>query len=175
MSRAFVGLGANLGTPREAIEAAIATIASHPGLTLTGTSGLYRSAPLDAQGPDFLNAVIRIESTLDAEHLLTVLQQIEMQAGRERPYPNAPRTLDLDLLLFDEQVMESTVLTLPHPRMHQRAFVLHPLAEIDADLRIPGQGALRDLLMGCADQLIARVGELSLRPQCEAPSAGERR
>jgi 2-amino-4-hydroxy-6-hydroxymethyldihydropteridine diphosphokinase len=175
VSRAFIGLGANLGSPREAIAAAVEAIASRPGLKLTGVSGLYRSAPVEAQGPDFFNAVIRIESTLDAPRLLGVLQEIEAQAGRQRPYPNAPRTLDLDLLLFADQVMESATLTLPHPRMHRRAFVLRPLAEIDADLRIPGRGALRELLEGCADQVIARDGPLPPRTPSGSPGQAQQR
>ena len=98
-------------------------------------SSLYLSAPIQAQGPDFVNAVVALQTQLSAPDLLSALQSIEVLAGRERPYPNAPRTLDLDLLLYGQAQMDSPALTLPHPRMRQRAFVMTPLAELDGQWR----------------------------------------
>jgi 2-amino-4-hydroxy-6-hydroxymethyldihydropteridine diphosphokinase len=127
---AFVGLGANLGDARATVLWAAAQIESLPGVTETQLSPLHRSEPVDAGGDDFCNAVLRVLTTLPAPVLMDQLQKIEHQAGRERPYRNAPRTLDLDLLLFGSATIRSPLLTVPHPRMHQRAFVLKPLADV---------------------------------------------
>jgi 2-amino-4-hydroxy-6-hydroxymethyldihydropteridine diphosphokinase len=127
---ATVGLGANLGNPQAALAGAIATIAALEGVSLVAQSALYRSAPIDSSGPDYVNAVIQLQTTLSAPELLAQLQTIEQGAGRVRPYRNAPRTLDLDILLFGDASIQSESLTVPHPRMWQRAFVLLPLAEI---------------------------------------------
>jgi 2-amino-4-hydroxy-6-hydroxymethyldihydropteridine diphosphokinase len=126
----FVGLGANIGDPLQALADAVAQLAVLPETTLLRQSRIYRSAPVDATGPDFLNAVVELRTALTAPELLVQLQAIEQEAGRERPYRNAPRTLDLDLLLYGAAHMASPRLTLPHPRMWERAFVLLPLAEI---------------------------------------------
>ena len=131
---AFVGLGANLGSAVHAVRDAIAALAATPGVSLVQTSSLYRSAPVEATGPDYINAVACVTTTLTAPALLHVLQAIEQGAGRERPYRNAPRTLDLDLLLFGEARISSPDLTVPHPRMETRAFVLLPLSEISPGL-----------------------------------------
>lgn len=127
---AYVGLGANLGDARASVIAAIEAIGKLAGTRVLKRSSLYSSAPVDAQGPDFVNAVIEIATQLDATTLLAGLQEIETAAGRERPFRNAPRTLDLDILDYADQRIASASLTLPHPRMPQRAFVLVPLAEI---------------------------------------------
>ena len=127
---AYLALGANLGDAQAALRAATLGIAALPGTRLVATSSLYRTAPLEATGPDYLNAVIAVATRLNAPELLVRLQQIEGQAGRERPYRNAPRTLDLDILLYGDGSITSAVLQVPHPRMTQRAFVLVPLAEI---------------------------------------------
>ena len=127
---AYIGLGANLGDARDSVIAAIEAIGKLAGTRVLKRSSLYSSAPVDAQGPDFVNAVVEISTQLDASTLLARLQEIENAAGRERPFRNAPRTLDLDILEFADQRTDSASLTLPHPRMHQRAFVLVPLAEI---------------------------------------------
>ncbi|TWO69391.1 2-amino-4-hydroxy-6-hydroxymethyldihydropteridine diphosphokinase [Caenimonas sedimenti] len=137
---AFVGLGANLGDAAAALQAALAALGQLPGTRLRRASRIYRSAPVDAGGPDFLNAVAEVETSLAAPDLLAALQGIESAAGRERPYRNAPRTLDLDLLLYGDGSIESPVLTVPHPRMRERAFVLLPLAEL-----APARVAARDL------------------------------
>jgi 2-amino-4-hydroxy-6-hydroxymethyldihydropteridine diphosphokinase len=156
-ARAYVGLGANLGEPGTALRAALARLARLPHTQLERVSSFYKTAPIDAQGPDFLNAVAQLLTTLSPEALLDELQAIEAAHGRERPYRNAPRTLDLDLLLYGDRQMSTPRLTLPHPRLHERAFVLVPLAEVAAPaLDIPGHGPLAGLLAGVADQPITR-------------------
>jgi 2-amino-4-hydroxy-6-hydroxymethyldihydropteridine diphosphokinase len=127
---AYVGLGANLGEPLAALQAALRALGALPGTRLVRNSRIYRSAPVDAGGPDYLNAVAELQTALAAPELLRELQRVEADAGRERPYRNAPRTLDLDLLLYGSARIESDALTVPHPRMRERAFVLLPLAEL---------------------------------------------
>ncbi len=126
---AFVALGANLGDAERTLRSALKALGEAPGIRVVRASSLYRTAPVESSGPDYLNAVAEVSTTLTAPALLDALQAIEQQAGRERPYRNAPRTLDLDLLLFGEAHIDSPRLTVPHPRMWQRAFVLVPLAE----------------------------------------------
>ena len=135
---AWVGLGANLGDAAAALRQAVQALAHTPGIRLLRTSSLYRSAPVDAHGPDYLNAVAEIATTLGPHALLAALQALEHAAGRERPYRNAPRTLDLDLLLYGTQHIATPDLTVPHPRMFERAFVLQPLAEL-APQHVPAQ------------------------------------
>lgn len=137
---AFVALGANLGDPAAAIVSALNALRGLPGTELLRTSRLYRTAPVDARGPDFINAAAALRTTLTAPALLQALQAIEQAAGRERPYRNAPRTLDLDLLLYGEARIDSPALTVPHPRMRERAFVLLPLADV-----APGRVRAEDL------------------------------
>lgn len=127
---AYIGLGANLGNAAQSVSQAIASLGSLPQTRVIQTSPYYRSAPLNASGPDYINAVAAIETALFAHDLLAHLQALEAAAGRQRPYPNAPRTLDLDLLLYGSASIQSPQLSVPHPRMHLRAFVLLPLAEI---------------------------------------------
>ena len=130
MTRAFIALGANLGDARAVVLQAMEGLDGLAGSRVTARSSLYRSAPVDATGPDFINAVVALDTMLAPEALLAELQRMERAAGRERPYRNAPRTLDLDLLSHGEAALRTDHLTLPHPRMHERAFVLQPLAEI---------------------------------------------
>lgn len=146
---AFVGLGANLGAARETVQAAIAALATLPHTHVVRASRLYGSAPVDAGGPDYVNAVAQVETRLSAPELLAGLQSLEQAAGRERPYRNAPRTLDLDLLLFGAARIASVALTVPHPRMHERAFVLLPLRELAPEL-VPAAA-----IAAVADQRIA--------------------
>lgn len=127
---AHVALGANLGDAAKALREALAALNAVAGVRVQRASRLYRTAPVDSSGPDYLNAVAQVTTTLSAPALLDALQAIELAAGRERPYRNAPRTLDLDLLLYGEARIDSPRLTVPHPRMNERAFVLVPLAEI---------------------------------------------
>ncbi|MBK6008101.1 2-amino-4-hydroxy-6-hydroxymethyldihydropteridine diphosphokinase [Ramlibacter ginsenosidimutans] len=127
---AFVGIGANLGDAQRTVREAIASLDQMPQTRLLRASRLYRSAPVDAGGPDFINAVAQVDTRLSAPELLAQLQALETAAGRERPYRNAPRTLDLDLLLFGDARIASAALTIPHPRLRERAFVLLPLQEL---------------------------------------------
>jgi 2-amino-4-hydroxy-6-hydroxymethyldihydropteridine diphosphokinase len=155
--RAWIGLGANLGDARAAVFGALAELAALPASRLVAQSSLYRSAPVDATGPDFVNAVAGIDTALSATDLLAALQSIEQRHGRVRGERNAPRTLDLDLLLHGEAVIDTPALTLPHPRLHERAFVLLPLAEVAPALVVPGRGAVRELLRGLGAQAIERL------------------
>jgi 2-amino-4-hydroxy-6-hydroxymethyldihydropteridine diphosphokinase len=129
----FVGLGANLGNAQRAVLDAVEAIGKLQDTQVIGCSSLYRSAPFEATGPDYLNVVLHIESRINAYDLLLAFQALENAAGRERPYRNAPRTLDIDLLLFGDARIASAKLTVPHPRMNDRAFVLYPLAELAPD------------------------------------------
>jgi 2-amino-4-hydroxy-6-hydroxymethyldihydropteridine diphosphokinase len=131
---AYVALGANLGKPAQAVCDALVQIGELPLTQLVRHSSLYRTAPVDSAGPDYINAVAEISTRLCAPELLAALQAIESAAGRDRPYRNAPRTLDLDILLYGTASVASERLQLPHPRMEQRAFVLVPLAEIAPSL-----------------------------------------
>ena len=132
--RIFVGLGANLGDAAATVQAAFDALDALPGTHCVARSSLYRTAPVDAAGPDFINAVAELRSMLEPELLLAALQAVEARFGRERPYRHAPRTLDLDLLLYGVRRIATPTLTLPHPRLHERAFVVTPLAEIAPDL-----------------------------------------
>src|SRR5690606_32049137 len=127
--RAFIGLGANLGDALATLRAAANELCAFPGIFACRLAPFYRSAPVDAGGPDYVNTVAGIRTTLNPWQLLDLLQRIEQQHGRDRPYRNAPRTLDLDLLLYGERQIQDARLTVPHPRMHERAFVLLPLAD----------------------------------------------
>jgi 2-amino-4-hydroxy-6-hydroxymethyldihydropteridine diphosphokinase len=150
---AYVALGANLGQARQAVQAAFMALSGQPGVCLQRCSSLYRTAPIDSQGPDYINAVAQIQTTLGAMELLHCLQAIEADAGRERPYRNAPRTLDLDLLLYGQSRIMAPSLQVPHPRMLQRAFVLEPLAEIAPE------AVLLSLRLQLAEQRIERLSE----------------
>ena len=153
----YIGIGANLGEARATVEAAIDRLAALPGTRLLVRSSLWRSAPVDAAGPDYVNAAAALETALDAPALLAALHGIEREFGRLRPYRNAPRTLDLDLLLHGEAVIDAPDLVVPHPRLHERAFVLAPLAEIAPALSIPGRGPVAQWLACCAGQRIERL------------------
>ncbi len=157
MSRAYVGLGANLGDARETLLAAIDELARLPDTVVRARSSFYATAPVDADGPDYVNAVVALDTSLDPAALLAMCLSIETAHGRQRPYRHAPRTLDLDLLLVDDAVIDTATLTLPHPRMHQRAFVLAPLVEIAPDAVIPGRGRARDCLETLSAQRCVRV------------------
>ena len=128
--RACIALGANLGDAVATVSHAIQAVGGLPHTQLHSASSLYRSAPYEAQGPDFINAVALVDTHLSADDLLCALQALELQQGRERPYKNAPRTLDLDLIFYGDERLQTERLTLPHPRWHERAFVLRPLAEV---------------------------------------------
>jgi 2-amino-4-hydroxy-6-hydroxymethyldihydropteridine diphosphokinase len=155
---AWIGIGANLGDARANVLDAIERLARLPGARLVQASSLYRTAPIDSSGDDYVNAVAALDTTLDAHTLLQALLAIEQAHGRERPYRNAPRTLDLDLLLYGDEVIDNApTLIVPHPRMHERAFVLAPLAEVAPGLVIPGRGPVRPLLAAITDQGITKL------------------
>ena len=126
----YAGLGANLGQARLSLDSAILALGKLPETLLVGCSSFYQSAPFQADGPDYINAVVHLQTRLNAIELLRVFQRLEDLAGRERPYRNAPRTLDIDLLLFGDGNIQSSALQVPHPRMRERAFVLLPLSEL---------------------------------------------
>jgi 2-amino-4-hydroxy-6-hydroxymethyldihydropteridine diphosphokinase len=154
---AYVGIGANLGDARANVADALARLGALPHTRLLQQSSSYRTAPIDSTGEDYLNAVACLDTGLTAHELLQALHAIEHAHGRERPYRNAPRTLDLDLLLYGEQVIDTPTLCVPHPRMLERAFVLAPLLEIAPDVQVPGRGAARDYLPAVAGQAIRRL------------------
>lgn len=148
---AWVGLGSNLAAPREQLESALAGLAALPETRVLRVSSFYRTAPVGYAGqPDFINAVAAIETGLAPRALLEALLDIERRHGRVRTIANGPRTLDLDLLLHGDQRIDEPGLTLPHPRMHERAFVMVPLAEIAPELAIPGRGIAADLARALA-------------------------
>jgi len=156
MEQAYIGLGANLGALRATLEAALRDLDALPQTRVCAVSSAYRSAALDSDGPDYLNAVARIETGLSPMELLDAMQTIELKHGRERPYRYAPRTLDLDLLIHGDASMQRPRLVLPHPRLHERAFVLLPLLELAPALSLPVLGPLAPRLPGLADQRVER-------------------
>ena len=156
--RCFIALGSNLGNPVATVNAAILALRCLARTEFIAASSLYRTAPVGLKHqPDFINAVVELAAVSSAADVLESLFALEERFGRLRSVRNAPRTLDLDLLLYGDVVSGDPQLTLPHPRLHQRAFVLAPLAEIAPRLMIPGRGKVGDLLLGCADQQIERL------------------
>ncbi len=144
--KACIALGANIGEPLRQIEAGFNALSVLPDTRLLVRSSLYRSAPVGyADQPDFINAVAIIETSLAPHALLDALLTIERVNGRVREFPNAPRTLDLDIVLYGDSVVHDPGLTIPHARMLERAFVMVPLAEVAPDMRVPGRGSVRDL------------------------------
>lgn len=158
MTLAYVALGANLGDPTETVKQAVEALKALPHSTVVALSSLYRTAPVGLHDqPDFINAVAALETELSPSELLDELFAIEARFGRKRSVRNAPRTLDLDLLLHGHTVSVDSRVTLPHPRMHERAFVLMPLHEIAPTLSIPGHGPIVNLLPACAGQGIVKL------------------
>ena len=160
MAKAFIGFGGNIGDTRQLITDAIVCLALRSELQILAKSCFYQSAPVEATGGDYINAVVEIETELTPYGLLHVCQAIEQQFGRERPYSNAPRTLDLDILSFEGVTQNETELMLPHPRMIERSFVLLPLLEIAPDFFLPNLGELKAYLPNVAHQ---RIEKLSCR------------
>ena len=155
---AYVAFGSNLNDPVSQLRTGALALGKLPGTRLVRGSSLYRSAPVGlTDQPDFINAVCEIDPALTARKLMQALLDIETANGRVRAVPGGPRTLDLDLLLYGETVCHEAGLSLPHPRLHARAFVLYPLAEIAPGLSIPGRGRVEALLAGCAGQTIERL------------------
>ena len=155
--RAYVGIGANLGDAQAAVENAFLAIDALPGTRVAERSSLFRTAPIDAGGDDYVNAVAAIDTRLPAAELLLALQAIETEHGRLRPYPNAPRTLDLDILLYGQATSHTAQLTIPHPRLTQRAFALIPLLQVAPLIMIPGHGPARAFAPGVAAQAIREI------------------
>ena len=155
-TRAYIGLGGNLGCPESALAEAIEALLSVEGVTFKAISSLYRTAPVDSSGPDYLNAVLEIDCSLTPEQLLCEMQRVENKLGRVRPQGvhNAPRTVDLDLLLFGKQSRQTQFLTLPHPRLTERAFVLVPLLELNPNIRTEQLGYLHKYLSKVQNQEI---------------------
>ena len=156
-TRAFIGIGANLGFARDAVLNALADLSRMPQTEFVAASSLYRTAAIDDDGPDYINAVAEIETGLAPEELLTTLQAIETRYGRVRTTKNAPRTLDLDLLLYGDGIIQTPALVVPHPRLHERAFVLDPLIELAGPIPIPGKGPAVAFVDTVADQRVERL------------------
>ena len=157
---AFIGLGSNLEDPRSQLQRAFDELDGLPETRLVARSSLYRSAPLGyPDQPEFMNAVAEIATALTPQTLLQALLQIEHRHGRERTFRNAPRTLDLDMLLYDDTQLHEHGLTIPHPQMHLRAFVLQPLLEIAPDAGIPGMGRARQALQNCTNQMLEKLAD----------------
>ncbi|MFZ6692599.1 2-amino-4-hydroxy-6-hydroxymethyldihydropteridine diphosphokinase [Undibacterium sp. SXout20W] len=159
MTLATIGIGANLGNARDTVRQAIKRLATMDGCSNVIASSLFSSAPIDSSGDDYVNAVVQLQTSLDAQTLLSSLQEIELAFGRERPYRNAPRTLDLDVLLFGDEEISTATLIVPHPRMVERAFVLLPLVQIAPDINIPGVGKADALIANVNDQVIFELPE----------------
>lgn len=152
MSRAWIGLGGNLDDPAARIRRALVWLHELPGTRLTGSSSLYGSRPVGpADQPDFINAVAELDTELEPLALLDALQQLEARAGRQRGRHWGERTLDLDILLFDDRVVDEPRLRIPHPEMARRGFVLVPLAELAPGLRLPGGESVDALREACDD------------------------
>ena len=147
----YAGLGANLGHARLFLDAAILALGKLPETLLVGCSSFYQSAPFQADGPDYINAVVHLQTRLNAIDLLRAFQNVENLAGRERPYRNAPRTLDIDLLLYGDGNIQCPALQVPHPRMRERAFVLLPLSELAPDV------VTKDELRNVQAQVVTRL------------------
>lgn len=157
MTVAYIGLGANLGDARQSLKDAVVCLAQQHCIAVLAKSSLYRTEPIDAQGDEYYNLVVKIETALAARGLLALCHRIEHHFGRERPFRNAPRTLDLDIVLFGDERIDEPDLVIPHPRAAERAFVLVPLVEIDADVTIPGVGRADALIERVAHQRIEKV------------------
>ncbi|MFV1993618.1 MAG: 2-amino-4-hydroxy-6-hydroxymethyldihydropteridine diphosphokinase [Acidiferrobacterales bacterium] len=165
---AFIGLGSNLGEREKILSSALALLADSSKIELVSTSSFYETAPvLDnpdgsvTNQPDYLNAACQVKTDLPVQFLLARLLEIEKQCGRERKnHEHGSRTLDLDLLIYGETICKTAVLSVPHPRLHNRAFVLYPLMEIAPDLVVPGKGAVKNLLAEVAEQNICKLTDI---------------
>ncbi|MBT4759484.1 MAG: 2-amino-4-hydroxy-6-hydroxymethyldihydropteridine diphosphokinase [Nitrosomonadales bacterium] len=158
MSDIYIALGSNLEKPRQQIHNAVKLIGKIEGLNISLISSLYQTKPIGKTNqPDFINAVLKVEGIISPEKLHTALQDIETQAGRIRIELNGPRTLDLDILLIDNLIMKTKELTIPHPRMHLRQFVIIPLLEINHGLCVPGIGPIKDISKSLSDQGVIKV------------------
>jgi len=157
MTVVYLGLGANLGDAPQTLKDAVVCLAQQRALTVLEKSSLYRTAPIEATGNDYYNLAVKLDTTLDARTLLLLCQKIEHSFGRERPFHHAPRTLDIDILLYGDACINEVDLTIPHPRLTERAFALVPLLEIDAALTIPQRGRAEIFLAAVANQRIEKM------------------
>ncbi|SDH45867.1 2-amino-4-hydroxy-6-hydroxymethyldihydropteridine diphosphokinase [Paraburkholderia phenazinium] len=172
MTVAYLGLGANLGDARQTLKDAVVCLAQQHTITVLAKSSLYRTAPIDAGGDDYYNCVVKLETTLSVRHLLALCHKIELHFGRERPFRNAPRTLDLDILLYGDHSIDEPDLIVPHPRLIERAFALVPLVELDPALMIPQHGRADAFLAAVADQRIEKMKSPCQCPVLNALSGG---
>jgi 2-amino-4-hydroxy-6-hydroxymethyldihydropteridine diphosphokinase len=154
---AYIGIGSNLGDAKSNVQRAILLLDKVPLTTLHEQSSLFRTAPVDADGDDYINAVASVKTELPAQELLEALQALELQFGRERPYLHAPRTLDLDLLLYGSEIIDTETLTVPHPGLSLRAFALIPLLQLDPFITIPGKGPAHAFAPDVANQVIQKI------------------
>lgn len=166
MTIAYLGLGSNLGDSQQTLRDAIVCLAQYSNILVLHKASIYLSAPVDTHGPDFLNTVISVQTTLSAKQLHVICQQIEHQFERQRPYRYAPRTLDIDLLLFGDEIITTPELIIPHPRMTERAFVLLPLAEIAPNIVIPHFGEIQPYLTKVTQQTINKLSPVHCFPTC---------
>jgi 2-amino-4-hydroxy-6-hydroxymethyldihydropteridine diphosphokinase len=157
MALAFIGLGGNMGDTKQLIKDAIVCLAQYPEVRVITRSCMYKTAPIESSGDHFVNAVVSVETDSSAVRLLTICQEIEHHFGRERPYPNAPRTLDLDILSYAQEIIETDSLHIPHPRLIERAFVLIPLLEIAPNLSLPKFGNLTSYLENVKTQEVEKI------------------
>ncbi|WP_108648515.1 2-amino-4-hydroxy-6-hydroxymethyldihydropteridine diphosphokinase [Polynucleobacter rarus] len=157
MARAYIGLGGNIGDSRQILTDAVVCLAQFPSISITARSCFYISAPVQALGGDYVNNVISVDTDLDPLVLLRLCQSVEQRFGRERPYENAPRTLDIDILMYDNITHNTPELILPHPRITERMFVLLPLLEIDSEIELPNHGKLKDKLPDLSWQKIEKL------------------
>ena len=158
MNNIFIALGSNLGNPKEMVKNGILSIKNIGGVRILSESSLYETPPVGILNqPNFINAVVKIDSNLSPYELLNKLLKIENTAGRIRVNKNGPRTLDLDILLFDNLILNEKKLTIPHPRMHERLFVLLPLKDIDEAIVIPNHGAIIDIINKLVPENIIRI------------------
>lgn len=164
MHTAYIGLGSNLGESEDTLQQALNDISALPDTAVQQVSDFYRTSPVDSTGPDYINAVARLTTELSASDLLQALQDIELAHGRQRPYRNAPRTLDLDMLCYDDLRQDDPRLILPHPRMHLRAFVLRPLLDIAPDMILHNK-PIAQWLADCTDQAIVLHCEYNDKPR----------
>lgn len=157
MAKAYIGLGGNIGDSRQILTDAVVCLAQYPTITITSRSCFYISSPVDAPGGDYINNVISVDTNLEPLPLLKVCQAVEQHFGRERPFEKAPRTLDIDLLIYEDVSHNTPELILPHPRITERMFVLLPLLEIDSEISLPKHGKLKDKLPDLSWQKIERL------------------
>ncbi|ETN92016.1 2-amino-4-hydroxy-6-hydroxymethyldihydropteridine pyrophosphokinase [Gammaproteobacteria bacterium MOLA455] len=157
MATVYIALGSNMDSPHSQLDSALAALSQHSRIALVATSNRYQTPPIGPQQPDFINAAAQLSTDLSPLDLLDALQAIEQQQHRVRSIHWGPRTLDLDILLYDNFVIESERLTIPHPRMVERGFVLVPLADLDAQLALPSGETVAQLLANCSQQGIVKI------------------